>query len=55
MRLLNRSLIAQQYSLPSAVGCSVMSVTHTRSGADAVKVVSTRVVCDGPARLTGVA
>jgi hypothetical protein len=23
MRLLNRSLIAQQYSLPSAVGCSV--------------------------------
>ncbi len=26
MRLLNRSLIAQQQSLPSAVGCSVMSV-----------------------------
>jgi hypothetical protein len=52
MRLLNRSLIAQQYSFPSAVGCSVMSVTHTWSGAGAVKSRCTRSSCTaGPGLL----
>jgi hypothetical protein len=30
------SMTAAQYSLPSAVGCSVMSVSHNRLGASAV-------------------
>ena len=37
-----RSLMAQQYSLPSAVQCSVRSVTHTTFGALAVKSLRTR-------------
>lgn len=37
MRLPNRSLLGQQYALPCAVGCSVISVTHTLLGSAAVK------------------
>ena len=33
MRLECTSLTAHRYSLPSAVGCSVMSVSHSRLGA----------------------
>ena len=33
IRLVQASLIAHRYSLPCVVGCSVMSVSHNRSGA----------------------
>lgn len=38
MRLPKTSLIAQQLSLPSPVGCSVMLVSETRFGALAAKM-----------------
>ena len=42
IRLVQASLIAHSYSLPSVVGCSVMSVSHNRSGAGAVNRRATR-------------
>jgi hypothetical protein len=38
----NTSRTTQQYTLPSRVGCSVMSVTHSWSGAGRSKRRSTR-------------
>ena len=42
IRLVQASLTAHSYSLPSVVGCSVMSVSHNRFGVVAVNVRSTR-------------
>ena len=42
IRLVQASLIAHSYSLASVVGCSVMSVSHNRSGAGAVHRRATR-------------
>lgn len=39
MRFEKTSLMAPAYSFPSVVGCSVMSVSHTMSGAGAVNEV----------------
>jgi hypothetical protein len=47
MRLANTSLIAQRYSFPSFVQCSVMSESHNSLGADAVKSRWTRSSWDG--------
>ena len=35
-------MTAAQYTFPSPVGCSVMSLTHSRSGASATKARLTR-------------
>ncbi len=40
-------MIAHRYSLPSAVGCSVMSVSHFTFGASAVKSLRTKSSCTG--------
>jgi hypothetical protein len=42
IRLVQASLTAHSYSLASVVGCSVMSVSHNRSGAGAVNRRATR-------------
>ncbi|KRB43026.1 hypothetical protein ASD90_21815 [Terrabacter sp. Root181] len=41
------SFTAQRYSLPSRVGCSVMSVSHSRFGRSEVKSRLTRSSCTG--------
>jgi hypothetical protein len=38
----NASITAAQYSLPPAVGCSVMSISHSTSGASTVNCRLTR-------------
>ena len=47
IRLENTSLMAQPYSLPSIVRCSVMSANHSSLGALAVKSRPTRSSCTG--------
>ncbi len=47
-RRLHASSTTQQYTLPSRVGCSVMSVTHSWSGSGRAKFRSTRSRAVGP-------
>ena len=42
IRWVQASVIAHRYSLPSVVGCSVMSVSHNRFGVVAVNARSTK-------------